>query len=96
MENIRESQSTKHEQVILFGLSPLCAKRIIPGMSPALAPCAKRDQELPATRSEASCAGRLINVVNHTDQSLTPPIVRAERSEARKTSANHNAQNMSK
>ena len=52
-ENICESQRAEHEQVILLGLNPPCAKRIIPSMSPALSPCAKKDQDLLATRSEA-------------------------------------------
>ena len=41
MEHIHESQRAKHEHVILFGLHPLCAKRIIPGMSPSLYSSAK-------------------------------------------------------
>ena len=52
MEHIHESHRAKHEHVILFGLHPLCAKRIIPGMSPALSSSTKRDQDLLAKRSE--------------------------------------------
>ena len=51
-ENIRESQRTKHEHVILFEVNTLCAKRIIPSMSPALSSFATRDQDLLATRRE--------------------------------------------